>query len=522
MSWTAGYVSDVAYTAGYFPELNPTRLPLALLNAGYAPPKVQNACELGFGQGVSIAIHAAAQPHVNWYGDDFNPSHAAFANWMVDASGAKATLTDESFAEFCARDDLPDFDFIGLHGVWSWISPENRDLIVDFLRRKLRVGGVAFISYNVLPGWASTMPLRDMLARHGDVMGSAGQSSVGKMDAALGFMDRMFQLSPAWVRANPALVDKLNELKAMPKAYLAHEYLNKNLRPMYFAEIADALSGAKLEFACSAHMIDAVEEAHLTVEQRQFLAEIENEAFRETARDYFTNAQFRRDYWIKGGRILPAAERIAQIRQLPFVLIVPRDAIPRTLTTVLGEITLQPEIYDPILDLIVDSRPRTVAQIEQALAAKGIQFLQIVQALMILIGFGAVAQAQAEPAVEQAREPARRLNETLIGHAHYTDQVGVLASPVIGGGVAVRRMEQIFIAADRAGAASHEARADHAWAALVQQDEHLVKDGETLTTSEQNHEHLVGMAKLSERRRAQRVALGLADASPPQSGPKCG
>ena len=42
-------------------------------------PKVTNACELGFGQGVSIAIHAAAQPHVNWFGDDFNPDHVLHA-----------------------------------------------------------------------------------------------------------------------------------------------------------------------------------------------------------------------------------------------------------------------------------------------------------------------------------------------------------------------------------------------------------------------------------------------------------
>lgn len=520
MSWTAGYVSDVAYMAGYFSEMNPTRLPLALLNAGYAPPKVQNACELGFGQGVSIAIHAAAQPHVNWYGDDFNPSHAAFANWMVDASGAKATLTDESFAEFCARDDLPDFDFIGLHGIWSWISPENRDLIVDFLRRKLRVGGVAYISYNVLPGWAAAMPLRDMLARHGDVMGSAGQSSVGKMDAALAFMDRMFQLNPAWVRANPILTDKLAQLKTMPKVYLAHEYLNRHWRPMYFTEIADILSAAKLDFACSAHLTDAVEEAHLTVEQRQFLVEIEDEAFREMARDYFTNAQFRRDYWIKGGRILPAAERIGEIRKLPVVLVTPRDNAPKTLKTVLGEVTLQSEIYDPILDLLSDHAPHTVQQLEQALADKGIQLIQIIQALMILIGTGAVAQAQPESIVSQARKTSRALNDALMQQARYSDQVQTLASPVTGGGVGVNRMEQLFVAAGRAGDRGEDAQIDYAWQALSAQNERLVKDGETLKTEQQNRDRLRELAQLLSSRRTVISALGVADASSPQSRPK--
>ena len=67
---------------------------------------------------------------------------------------ASANLSDESFEEFCRRQDLPDFDFIGLHGIWSWVSDKNRQVIVDFIRRKLKVGGVVYVSYNTQPGWA--------------------------------------------------------------------------------------------------------------------------------------------------------------------------------------------------------------------------------------------------------------------------------------------------------------------------------------------------------------------------------
>ena len=61
MDWTAGYVADIDYNSQYYSELNPVRLSLALLNAGYALPNIRNACELGFGQGVSVNIHAAAE-----------------------------------------------------------------------------------------------------------------------------------------------------------------------------------------------------------------------------------------------------------------------------------------------------------------------------------------------------------------------------------------------------------------------------------------------------------------------------
>ena len=139
--WTQGYVADIGYTYGYYTELNPVRVQLAFLNAGLVPPKAGSACELGFGQGLSANIHAAASI-TQWHGTDFNPAQAGFARELADISGANAHLFDESFDAFCTRDDLPEFDYIGLHGIWSWISDENRAVIVDFIRRKLKVGGV--------------------------------------------------------------------------------------------------------------------------------------------------------------------------------------------------------------------------------------------------------------------------------------------------------------------------------------------------------------------------------------------
>ena len=116
-NWTAGYVADIGYTYGYYTELNPQRLKLPFLATGQALPEVRTACELGFGQGMSIAMHAAAS-QVSWYGTDFNPSQAGFAQEIAAAAGADATLYDEAFEDFFSH-DLPEFDYIGLHGIWS-------------------------------------------------------------------------------------------------------------------------------------------------------------------------------------------------------------------------------------------------------------------------------------------------------------------------------------------------------------------------------------------------------------------
>ncbi len=164
MNWTSGYVRDVDYTHGYYRELCPEMLQLAALHAGFAPPAAENPryLELGFGQGISVNIHAAAHTGEYW-GTDFNPSHAAHARALAEASMSGAVLLDESFAELAARTDLPEFDIIALHGIWSWISDENRQVIVDIVRRKLRVGGMLYLSYNCLPGLAPAMPLRHLM-----------------------------------------------------------------------------------------------------------------------------------------------------------------------------------------------------------------------------------------------------------------------------------------------------------------------------------------------------------------------
>ena len=184
---------EIPYTFGYYQELNPLRARLAFLYAGLVPAENGVHCELGYGQGLSVNIHAAASGGT-WYATDFNPSMAAFAQSLASASGANAHLTDEAFADFCTRTDLPEFDSIGLHGIWSWINDENRTVIVDFIRRKLKVGGVLNISYNTQPGWAAMAPMRDLLAEHSEVMGVAGLGVGARMDGALDFADPRWPL----------------------------------------------------------------------------------------------------------------------------------------------------------------------------------------------------------------------------------------------------------------------------------------------------------------------------------------
>ena len=187
-------------------------------------PKVKTACELGFGQGVSINVHAAANKDIEWWGTDFNPSHVSFAQDLANQSKSEINIFDQKFEDFCVRDDLPDFDFICLHGIWSWISESNRKILVEFIRNKLKIGGVLYISYNTFPGWLSKAPLRHMLSEHADVMGARGESMAYKVEQAIEFTKDLINLSGHINTEIFTLKDQLERISKENSNYLAHEY----------------------------------------------------------------------------------------------------------------------------------------------------------------------------------------------------------------------------------------------------------------------------------------------------------
>ncbi len=506
--WTAGYVADIGYTFGYYAELNPQRMALPFAQAGLEFPQVRNACELGFGQGVSVNLNAAASG-ARWFGTDFNPSQAAFAQSLADASGAQAQLTDEAFAEFCARTDLPDFDFIGLHGIWSWISDANRAVIVDFVRRKLRVGGVLYVSYNTQPGWAAAVPLRTLLTDHVRHMGVSGQGQVQRIDAALAFTQKLFELNPAYLVANPRVADRLKALQGQSRNYLAHEYFNQDWHPMSFGQMASWLTDAKLSYACSANILDQVHPINLSGEQQTFLAAIPDPIFRESVRDYIINQQFRRDYWIKGPRRLSAVAHVEHWSRIKVLLTTARQDVELKANGALGEAKLNEDVYKPVLDLLADHKPRTVGQIEAALGT-AMTRAQLWQVIAILAGKNDLALVQDEQHQAQAKASSDKLNRHLLERARSYAEVDFLASPVCGGGVPVPRLNQLFIQARLQGAKTVEAAAKFAWQVISSQGQQVLRDGKALESADDNLAELNRLAQeFVDKRRPVLKALGI-------------
>ena len=488
--WTGGYVTDIGYTYGYYPELNPVRVKLAFLHNGLMFPHFGTACELGFGQGVSTNIHAAASA-TRWYGTDFHPSQAGFARELADASGADVHLYDEAFADFANRPDVPEFDYIGLHGLWSWISDGNREVIVDFIRRKLKVGGVLYASYNTFPGLSAFAPMRHLMTQHAEIIGAQGHGIVKRIDGALAFAEKLLATNPAYVRANSQIAEKFIKMKGQNRHYLAHEYFNRDWHPVHFATMAKALASAKVSYACSAHYPDHLDALNLRGEQRAFLHSVPDPMLRETVRDFMVNQSFRRDYWVKAPHKLSPLEQVEALRAERVVLAGHR---PQSIVGALGEATTSDAINSPILDLLADHKAWTLSQIESGVRDKGVTFPQVVNAAMVLIGSGRVVAAQDDSVVAKARGQADRLNAHLNNRARSDNDVEYLASPITGGAIPVGRIEQLFLLAVRQGMKQPAEWAQTAWQIFGAQGQKFVKDGKVIEAAEENLAELTSEA----------------------------
>jgi hypothetical protein len=502
-------VADIGYTYGYYNELNPLNTQLACLNSGVAPPKIVNACELGFGQGVRVNVHAAASA-VQWWGTDFNPAQAGFAQELAASSKSRASLFDASFEEFCARPDLPEMDFVGLHGIWSWVSDENRKVIVDFLRRKLKVGGVLYVGYNSLPGWAAMVPIRELFVEHAEVMGAPGEGRLARIDAALTFTEKLLAINPAFARANPGVADRVRRARSTERSYLAHEYFNRDWQPMTFSRMAQWLSPAKLSYAGSGYFVEAMDALNLTDEHQAFLAGIPDAGMRQNARDICINRAFRKDYWVKGARSLTPAERLDGLRRLRFVLAVPAAEVTYKASGLRGELGLDEAVYRPLVELLAGHHPITLGELEKALAPRGISMSQLLQAVMVLVGKGSVYGTQEPSISDQAKSTSAQLNQELLRACALGKDIAVLASPVTGGGIPVSNLHQLFLASAGSGKSDPEEWARDAWEILRVKGHQVVKDGRALQSPEENLGELLANAReLSARRLPVLKSLGI-------------
>jgi len=503
MEWNQGYIADIEYIHGFYAELAPEQLAMAALMRGNRAPALTEGFtyfELGCGQGDSLNLLAACNPQGRFYGNDFNPSHVAGAQALASAVGLEnVTILEKSFQELAAV-ELPQFDFICLHGIYAWISAENRKAIVDFIRTRLKPGGLVYISYNCLPGWSATAPLRRLMT---DYAHAGGGTLPQQVDRALSFTAKLRDLKAGFFTPSPLLDARLAQLQSASRTYLAHEYFNTHWTPFYHADVVRDMGEAKLAFVAPASYLEHFEFLHLAEPALKVLAEIQEPVLRETVKDFLTNAVFRKDIFTRGRMALPLAEQRAILAAKKFILTTPRAEVSLKIRFPIGEINLLPEVYNPVLEEL-DKGPRTLAELFTALAP-GLPQDRVQQALLVLLASGHVLLAPAGFA-EQRKEATDRFNAVVIERANQSDELQFLASPISGSGIFVDLVDRLFLSALK----KDQDLPTSAWEALRARNQVMLKNGKQLATPEENLQELKERAtQFTENRLARLQKLGI-------------
>jgi SAM-dependent methyltransferase len=485
--WTQGYVSDIEYLPGFYAEQTPAHLDTVCLLKGVEPPVTENEpftyCELGCGVGETALAVAAANPHGEVWGFDFNPAHIARGRQLAALGKVGNIRLEESSFEQMASGQvgaLPLFDYVTLHGVWSWVSVENRKYIVSFINRYLKPGGLVYVTYNALPRWSSVIPLQRMLSMFADLDPGSSDNRVLKS------LDFVHKFAAAGAGMLPAdMLERLNkERDNANSAYLSHEYLNEHWAPCFHKDVAGDLAAAKLNFVGSANLLENFPDVTLTPAQRDALADLPASMV-ETARDYFMERSFRRDVFIRGARKIPERRLEHRIRDKRLCLVIPPSATRRDIKVPLGEATLNEGFYQPALDALKQG-PRTIGELLDLPDAEG-STASAREVLGMLVGSNQ-AMAMPNTPAKEAVAAARAYNTAHLPLcADDGRPVCALAAGGIGSAVTVRLFEMLAYEVLVAGTpAEAESVVAAMWELLVSRGDRLRHEGNVIEDDEEN------------------------------------
>ena len=454
--WSRGYPVTESYPPSWHSFQSPAHLRAICALMGVAwevgPETPLSIAEVGCGTGYTAHMLAAGNPHWRVMGLDYNPAHIAEARSLCAAAGLNnLSFYEADLAELGddELDRLPEFDLVTVHGVWSWVADPVREGVLRLLRRRLKAGGLALVTYNAMPGAAGSQGLarlarRALLQADDSVAGVAmAASQVEKLVAA----EAAHLPQSGWRRL------LTGEVPGTRPGYWLHEFQAEFWRPCFHADVAAAMATARCDYVGSATIDENFGQMSLTPAQREIWDAAADPAERELIFDLCVARAFRRDLFVRGLRR------------------VPRDAAVNGLwlaaaTWAKGEVSIKSQageakLPQPMVDAAraaLANGPRTVSDLR---ALPGCGGATPAELLALLVGSGCAVPLWRQPGSGDdwalAQSAARRFNavaaERLAPYGLGSGLLG-LASPALGGGLAVTRMELAMAALLAAAAVS--------------------------------------------------------------------
>jgi SAM-dependent methyltransferase len=246
----AGALYDaVPYPGRPFAQTHPDRLATLARLFGLTPaaPSACRWLEIGCGDGGNLLPIACALPGSQFVGIDISARAIAAARGRAHAAGiANVRFEEGSLAEW--QPDAGSFDYVVAHGVYSWVPEPVRDALMALCAHALDEHGVAYISYNTMPGGHLRDVVRTLLMSHVD----ASAPPAEQLTAARELLD---VLRAAWAYDEQlhTLVSLATKMREDGDALLFHDTLAPVNQRMYFGDFVAHAGRHDLQFLAEAN-----------------------------------------------------------------------------------------------------------------------------------------------------------------------------------------------------------------------------------------------------------------------------
>jgi SAM-dependent methyltransferase len=286
------------YTDHAYAESHPDRLRAVARLSGWEAPDVTWAriLELGCGRGgnlLPMAAGLAGHPGATFVGVDRSPVQIAEARRIA----REAALGNVQLAEGDLEAlDLPAgaFDYVVAHGVCSWVPEPARRALLRATARALAPGGVAYLSFNVLPGWYERLAARDWLRFEGAARARGADGADTDAAASLRWLRDQVSVELSSYRAQLAQVAR--RLGETDPAYAAHEYRATEHHPQTVCDLLGEAAEAGLDYLGDA--IPGETALELLPEAVQDRAQGLDPARAQQLVDFVRNTAFRRALFV--------------------------------------------------------------------------------------------------------------------------------------------------------------------------------------------------------------------------------
>ncbi len=482
---TNGYVVDTSYTDRFFRELSPVWLNYVAALNGYTPRPVDRPfayLELGCGFGHSVTVNAGAFPHAELHACDINAGHIDAARRRASEFGiGNVDFHHKSFDELASA-ELPRFDFITLHGVYSWVDAEARRAVREVLRTMLKPGGLVSVSYNCWPGWAVEVPLRRLLVE----LTANGHGSTG--DRAAQTLAPLQELSNSKLRyfnAHPAAAAAVASYAGGPTNYLVHEFLNEAWEPFYSIDVADEMAALGLTLAGSATLVDNHDPLVVHDAAADAVRRLASPRQRQLAMDFAANRRFRRDVFVHAPEVRhdPMASSLAE--QTVIGVVGNPDRIEAQVTVPRGNISFRGEFIRDLRALMAIGTT-TIGDAVVALSGGRHDPAEITRNLIFMVAAGALTPFNtAAPQRTNAtrRRAATGTVERILSFAVDHRSSRALPSTILGNGVMVNPIEALAILEWLRGVDGVDALAARLESEIARLELYTTDEGVPLTTA---------------------------------------